>query len=109
MSFKPTFTRKEDLEKVEPKKPEVKAVAEEAVAKKATVTAVAEEAVAKKAAATGSAAASPARALRYRATRWPMRCPSGLLIPTDHSVKITKLSPYMEAQLKAGLIEVSDD
>lgn len=95
MSFKPTFTRKEDLEKVEPKKPEIKAVAEEAVAKKA--------------AATGSAAASPARALRYRATRWPMRCTSGILIPTDHSVKIAKLSPYMEAQLKAGLIEVSDD
>lgn len=99
MSFKPTFTRKEDLEKAEPKKPEVKAVAEEAVAKKAAATG----------SATGSAAASPARVLRYRATRWPMKCPSGLLIPTDHSVKITKLSPYMEAQLKAGLIEVSDD
>lgn len=95
MSFKPNFTRKEDLEKVEPKKSEVKAVAEEAVAKKA--------------AATGSDAASPARVLRYRATRWPMKCTSGLLIPTDHSIKIAKLSPYMEAQLKAGLIEVSDD
>jgi hypothetical protein len=109
MSFKPNFTRKEDLEKAEPKKPEVKAVAEEAVAKKAATTAVAEGAVAKKAAATGSDAASPARALRYRATRWPMKCTSGLLIPTDHSVKIAKLSPYMEAQLKAGLIEVTDD
>lgn len=45
---------------------------------------------------------------RYRATRYGITDPDGVHIPVHTSVKLEKLSPYLQAQLEIGLIKVSD-
>lgn len=45
---------------------------------------------------------------RYRATRYGITDPDGTHIPVNRSIKLEKLSPYLQAQLEIGLIKVSN-